>query len=325
MLRHPARHGTGEGAAFGKTVGTVIGTGAWLTAYFALLASAAIGCLCLAIRQTRTMPAWTGYVLLTAAVRLLSQCAAFRGALPFPQFLAFIVMGDRPRRVGIASGGLVWRRPGQVEFHPVQQGVVGDRAGVGGPLAQGFPVAFPAAADVAWRDGGKGHQFHGVDLDPRGTGAIPAPGPDFGPAPQPEGHGDVARHHSVTQILAELHPTMLRLLPPGRQRARAAPAEAQITRLCAITDDVGASRSAAPIGGAAALGEVQGQVFLDFGCGTGRSAAFLRSLGAGRVYGVDRDQDMIGNALARRHDEVASRVLMRSCRCRANRWTGRSA
>jgi hypothetical protein len=107
-----------------------------------------------------------------------------------------------------------------VEFHPVQQGVVGDRAGVGGPLAQGFPVAFPAAADVAWRDGGKGHQFHGVDLDPRGTGAIPAPGPDFGPAPQPEGHGDVARRHGVPQVLAELHPTMLRLLPPGRQRAR---------------------------------------------------------------------------------------------------------
>ena len=107
-----------------------------------------------------------------------------------------------------------------MEFHPVQQGVVSDRAGVGGPLAQGFPVAFPAAADVAWRDGGKGHQFHGVDLDPRGTGAIPAPGPDFGPAPQPEGHGDVARRHGVPQVLAELHPTMLRLLPPGRQRAR---------------------------------------------------------------------------------------------------------
>ncbi len=41
------------------------------------------------------------------------------------------------------------------------------------------------------------------------------------------------------------------------------------------------------------LGDIQGQVFLDFGCGTGRSAAFLRSLGAGHVYGVDRDPDMI--------------------------------
>jgi SAM-dependent methyltransferase len=49
-----------------------------------------------------------------------------------------------------------------------------------------------------------------------------------------------------------------------------------------------------------ALGDIQGQVFLDFGCGTGRSAAFLRSLGAGRVYRVDRDPDMIEKALARR-------------------------
>jgi predicted RNA methylase len=35
-----------------------------------------------------------------------------------------------------------------------------------------------------------------------------------------------------------------------------------------------------------ALGDIQGQVFLDFGCGTGRSAAFLKSPGAGRVYWV---------------------------------------
>ncbi len=53
-----------------------------------------------------------------------------------------------------------------------------------------------------------------------------------------------------------------------------------------------------------ALGDIQGRVFLDFGCGAGRSAAFLKSLGAGRVYGVDRDQDMIGQALARRLDGV---------------------
>jgi SAM-dependent methyltransferase len=53
-----------------------------------------------------------------------------------------------------------------------------------------------------------------------------------------------------------------------------------------------------------ALGDIRGKVFLDFGCGAGRSAAFLRSLGAGLVYGVDRDQDMIGKALARRLDRV---------------------
>jgi SAM-dependent methyltransferase len=49
-----------------------------------------------------------------------------------------------------------------------------------------------------------------------------------------------------------------------------------------------------------ALGDIREQVFLDVGCGSGRSAAFLRSLGARRVYGVDRDPDMVGKALARR-------------------------
>jgi hypothetical protein len=63
------------------------------TAYFALLAPAAMGCLGVAIGRTRAMPAWTGYVLVAAAVLLLGQYAAFRGALPFPQFLAFIAIG----------------------------------------------------------------------------------------------------------------------------------------------------------------------------------------------------------------------------------------
>ena len=63
------------------------------TAYFALLAPAAMGCLGVAILRTRALPAWKGYVFLTATVLLLGQYAAFRGALPFPQFLAFIAIG----------------------------------------------------------------------------------------------------------------------------------------------------------------------------------------------------------------------------------------
>ena len=39
------------------------------------------------------LPRWTGYVFLIAVVLLLGQYAAFRGALPFPQFLAFIAIG----------------------------------------------------------------------------------------------------------------------------------------------------------------------------------------------------------------------------------------
>ena len=63
------------------------------TAYFALLAPAAMGCIAVAILRTRAMPRWTGYVFLIATVLLLGQYAAFRGALPFPQFLAFIAIG----------------------------------------------------------------------------------------------------------------------------------------------------------------------------------------------------------------------------------------
>jgi hypothetical protein len=63
------------------------------TAYFALLAPAAMGCIAVAILRTRALPRWTGYVFLIATVLLLGQYAAFRGALPFPQFLAFIAIG----------------------------------------------------------------------------------------------------------------------------------------------------------------------------------------------------------------------------------------
>ena len=63
------------------------------TAYFALLAPAAMGCIAVAILQTRALPCWTGYTFLAAAILLLGQYAAFRGALPFPQFLAFLAIG----------------------------------------------------------------------------------------------------------------------------------------------------------------------------------------------------------------------------------------
>jgi hypothetical protein len=79
------------------------------TAYFALLAPAAMGCIAAAILRTRALPRWTGYVFMTATVLLLSQYAVFRGALPFPQFLAFIA-------VGIAA--LVHRAPAALSSGP---------------------------------------------------------------------------------------------------------------------------------------------------------------------------------------------------------------
>jgi hypothetical protein len=79
------------------------------TAYFALLAPAAMGCIAAAILRTRALPRWTGYICMIAAVLLLGQYAVFRGALPFPLFLAFIA-------VGIAA--LVHRAPGALSSGP---------------------------------------------------------------------------------------------------------------------------------------------------------------------------------------------------------------
>jgi SAM-dependent methyltransferase len=52
------------------------------------------------------------------------------------------------------------------------------------------------------------------------------------------------------------------------------------------------------------LGDVRGKTFLDFGCGTGRSARFLKKLGAQHVYAVDHDQNMIDQALTQQLDSV---------------------
>jgi hypothetical protein len=63
------------------------------TAYFALLAPASLTAFSVAIFRTRALPRWTAAMFLAAALLLFAQYAAFRGVLPFPQFLAFIVLG----------------------------------------------------------------------------------------------------------------------------------------------------------------------------------------------------------------------------------------
>jgi len=47
------------------------------------------------------------------------------------------------------------------------------------------------------------------------------------------------------------------------------------------------------------LGNIDGQAFLDFGCGSGRSTRFLTALGARHVYGVDHDRNMVDGALSK--------------------------
>ncbi|OIP97743.1 hypothetical protein AUK40_02625 [Candidatus Wirthbacteria bacterium CG2_30_54_11] len=46
------------------------------------------------------------------------------------------------------------------------------------------------------------------------------------------------------------------------------------------------------------LGDLKGQKWLDFGCGTGRSSTFLLQLNAKDVTAVDHDQNMIGQAVS---------------------------
>jgi hypothetical protein len=140
-------------------------------------------------------------------------------------------LGQRGSRVASVPGRRCspCRSPDKVELHPVQQRALGDRACMGRPLPQGLAVALPGPADVARRDSGKRHQLHGVDLDLRRADAIPPARPHPGPAPQPEGHGDVARQHRFPQIPSELHQPMLRLppgapAPPGRSPVPAFPA-----------------------------------------------------------------------------------------------------
>lgn len=52
------------------------------------------------------------------------------------------------------------------------------------------------------------------------------------------------------------------------------------------------------------LGDIRGKTFLDFGCGTGRCARFLKQLGVQHVYAVDHDQNMIDQALSQELDGV---------------------
>jgi predicted RNA methylase len=67
------------------------------------------------------------------------------------------------------------------------------------------------------------------------------------------------------------------------------------------------------------LGDITGTTFLDFGCRTGRSARFLRALGARHVYAVDHDQHMIGQALSGNRTASPASASMTPSRCRAHR------
>ena len=89
-------------------------------------------CFGLAIASTRRFPRWTGVVLLIAAATLLGQFAVFRGALPFPQFLAFIALGIaalvRPPAPASPAPGLISPHLALGAFRIDNLGVSGDSA-----------------------------------------------------------------------------------------------------------------------------------------------------------------------------------------------------
>jgi hypothetical protein len=76
-----------------------LGTASWAdglgTAYFAVLSPVALIALGVAVLRTGSLPRWTAAVLLVAAAALLGQFLTWGGALPFPQFLAFVAIGVR--------------------------------------------------------------------------------------------------------------------------------------------------------------------------------------------------------------------------------------
>ncbi len=57
------------------------------------------------------------------------------------------------------------------------------------------------------------------------------------------------------------------------------------------------------------LGDIRGQKFLDFGSGAGRSAKFLKNLGAEKVIGVDHNHTMITLAQADQRDGIEFHLI----------------
>jgi hypothetical protein len=76
-----------------------LGTASWAdglgTAYFAVLSPVALIALGVAVLRTGSLPRWTAAALLLAAAAVLGQFITWGGALPFPQFLAFVAIGVR--------------------------------------------------------------------------------------------------------------------------------------------------------------------------------------------------------------------------------------
>jgi SAM-dependent methyltransferase len=93
--------------------------------------------------------------------------------------------------------------------------------------------------------------------------------------------------------------------PPGGRRGQYTPRDAQLYAALGIrgtTYEIGFTALAAE------LADLAGRTVLDFGCGAGRSSAFLVGLGAPRVFAVDHSAEMLAE-LARRGIPEVTGVL----------------
>jgi len=92
-----------------------------------------------------------------------------------------------------------------MELDAVEEGVVVDRAGVGGASTKAVAVRFSGASEILVRDRRERQQVDIVDPNGYGTAPIDAPDLDLWLRPQPVGDGDSSVRNSIAEIRAELH------------------------------------------------------------------------------------------------------------------------
>jgi hypothetical protein len=92
-----------------------------------------------------------------------------------------------------------------MELDPVHEGVISDRTGMRGALAQGLEVNFAGSPDVLGGDGGEGKKFDQVYFDLTRPDPVAASLANPRLLPQPDRKRDVSGQDVIAQLRAELH------------------------------------------------------------------------------------------------------------------------
>jgi hypothetical protein len=96
-----------------------------------------------------------------------------------------------------------------MELEPIQQCVLTDRSGMGGPSSKRVEVHFAGASDISGSDGSERHQLDGVDHDRPCTDAVTTARLRLWTTPETERDGDLSGQHAIAQLGAELHHRIL--------------------------------------------------------------------------------------------------------------------